>query len=94
MLASKQTKQADVYYGGAFLTTAFVDYDPTHVEIEDPLTLARAIPNIKDPGKISAVLSGRQSKKSPGAWEVTARLARNTRHFALRPTSRVIFMSS
>lgn len=60
-LAAKQTTQADVYYGGIFLTSTFVEYDASSVEILDPLSVISMIPNVKDPAQLAALLSGPRS---------------------------------
>ena len=57
-LDGKQTTQADVYYGGLFLTTAFVEYDLYQVEILDPRSVIDAIPNVAAPEKLALLLSG------------------------------------
>jgi len=57
-LVGTQTTQADVYFGGEFLTTAFVDFGLTTVRLADPLAVVEAIPNLRDPQKISELLTG------------------------------------
>lgn len=54
----KQTTQADIYYGGLFLTHAFVEFDPNEVEILDPLSVINAIPNVRDPMRLAELLGG------------------------------------
>ena len=57
-LTEKQSTQADVFYGGEFLETVFIEYDPYTVEIENPLAAVELIPNLKNPAHIAAALSG------------------------------------
>ena len=57
-LTEKQTTQADVYYGGIFLMSTFVTFDLTDVEIQDPIAVVEAIPNVRDPEKLASTLTG------------------------------------
>lgn len=58
-LAATHRTQADIYYGGVILTSAWVDYDMAHVKLDDPITVVSQIPNVKDVDKLAAHLSGR-----------------------------------
>ena len=60
-LSAVQSTQADVYFGGQYIGAFFVDFDVNGVNIDEPLAIAEAIPNIKDPEKVASVLSGRLS---------------------------------
>ena len=57
-LSGKQTTEADVYFGGILITTAFVEYDPYEVEILDPDAVIRQIPNVRAPEMLAGLLTG------------------------------------
>ena len=57
-LSGPQTTQADMYFGGEFLASVYVEYDPYSVQISDPLGAVQLIPNLKDPQYVAQVLSG------------------------------------
>ncbi len=57
-LSAKQTTEADVFYGGRYLISAFVEYDLHTVRIVDPLPIVEAIPNLKNPEALAAELTG------------------------------------
>ncbi len=57
-LTGTQTTQADVYFGGEFLASTFVEFDPYHVTIKEPLQVVQQIPNLKDPRTVAQVLTG------------------------------------
>ncbi|NKB99882.1 MAG: hypothetical protein GKR90_15480 [Pseudomonadales bacterium] len=56
--AEKQETQADIYYGGIFLLSTFVTYDLMEVELGDPVAVVEAVPNVKNPEKLTESLSG------------------------------------
>ncbi len=58
-LSAPQTTEADVFYGGKLITTAFVEFDLTSVTLRDPLAVTEAIPNARDPAYLAGFLSGR-----------------------------------
>ncbi|MEM9620090.1 MAG: TcfC E-set like domain-containing protein [Pseudomonadota bacterium] len=57
-LSAVQTTEADLYYGGEYLASVFVEFDPYQVTITNPLAALQLIPNLKDPERIAQVLSG------------------------------------
>jgi hypothetical protein len=57
-MSAPQVTEADIYYGGVYLTSAFVKYDPLNVEIIDPVPLVGAIPNVRNPTALAAHLRG------------------------------------
>jgi len=57
-LAETQSTEADVYFGGQYLTSLFIEYDLQNVTLSDPLVVAEAIPNLRDPNKVAHELSG------------------------------------
>jgi len=57
-LSAKHTTEADVFYGGRYLMSAFVEYDLYTVQIIDPVPIVEAIPNLKNPEGLAAELTG------------------------------------
>ena len=56
-LSAKQTTEADVFFGGQYLMSTFVEYDLYTVQIIDPVPVVEAIPNLKNPESLAAHLS-------------------------------------
>ena len=57
-LAAKQTTEADIYFAGEYLLSAFVEFDPSHVEIADSMPIVESIPNLKNRRRIAEALAG------------------------------------
>lgn len=53
-----QRTVVDVYYAGRFLTSVPASYDIDSLEFEDPAALVAQLPDLLDPARISAALSG------------------------------------
>jgi outer membrane usher protein FimD/PapC len=55
-LAGKQRTEADVFFAGEYLTSAYVEFDPSHVELLDPWPIVESIPTLKNPQRIAEAL--------------------------------------
>ena len=63
-LVEPQQTEADIYFGGEFVASAFIEYDLHNVTIEDPLSVVELIPTLKNPATIAKHLSGPQPTNS------------------------------
>jgi outer membrane usher protein FimD/PapC len=57
-LAGKQRTEADVFFAGEYLTSAHIEFDPSHVEMLDPWPIVQSIPTLKDRQRIADALAG------------------------------------
>ncbi len=63
-LMGVQRTQADIYFGGLFVVSTFVEFDLETIEILDPLTVVEAIPNVAEPASLAQALGGLRPSNS------------------------------
>ncbi len=74
-LSAPQSTQADIYFGGQFLTSTFIVFDLESVEFADPLSVVENIPNLRDPQSIADELKGRVPNNAQALCTIAKREA-------------------